>query len=146
TVRLWDATTGEEVFHLCGHLGPVTDVAFSPDGRRLASAGTDGSVRLWDTTSGQEVLNLRRPLMRTSSVAFSPDGRYLVAGEDRSLPFTPLSEIISASGSLKVWDATAPDPRPRSLAREALQADARDASRHRGNYLARLGRPGEAVV
>jgi WD40 repeat protein len=90
TVRIWDADTGEETLCLQGNTGSVFDVAFSPDGRRLAAACTDRTVRVWDTATGQKVHSLQHRSW-VASVIFSPDGRRLASG--------------SKDGTVKVWEA-----------------------------------------
>lgn len=72
-VRVWETETGREVFVLKGHRANALSLAFSGDGKRLASAAH--SVKLWDTTTGQEVFSLPG----TSRVAFSGDGKRLAA-------------------------------------------------------------------
>jgi tetratricopeptide (TPR) repeat protein len=54
-------------------------VAYSPDGRRLATASVDQTVRLWDAATGQELLALKGHTDRVNAVAFSPDGRRLAS-------------------------------------------------------------------
>jgi WD40 repeat protein len=79
TVRLWDVSTRSERFTLTGHTDGVQDVAFSPDGRLLASAALDRTVRLWDVSTGSAVNTLTGHIGGVSSIAFSPDGSLLAA-------------------------------------------------------------------
>jgi len=68
---------------LAGHNGPAFGVAFSPDGKSVASAATDGQVILWDVATGQKQDPPTRPRsrIRAWAVAFHPlDGRRLAAG------------------------------------------------------------------
>lgn len=80
TVELWNASTGEKLQTLTGHPGVVTAVAFSPDGKILASASDHSTVNLWDAASGKLVDKLLAGVANITSLAFSSDGQTLAVG------------------------------------------------------------------
>jgi WD40 repeat protein len=101
---VWDAQSGREVVTYKGNVGPINSVAFSPDGKRLATAGGSGpgsmggEIKVWDAETGQELHTLPAGGF---SVAFSPDGRRIAGAGKRP------SDVVgpSGSGEIKVWDA-----------------------------------------
>jgi WD40 repeat protein len=73
-LTLYNADNGREVRTFKGNTGAVYDLTFSPDCRRLASAGE--VIKLWDLGTGKELINLKEVAHR---VEFSPDGNHLVS-------------------------------------------------------------------
>jgi WD40 repeat protein/serine/threonine protein kinase len=79
-VTVWDVSTGQERAYLTGH--GARCVAFSPNGERLASGGSDQSLRIWDTATWRELLTLRGHSDWVHSLAFAPDGQRLISSSD----------------------------------------------------------------
>jgi WD40 repeat protein len=65
---------------MVGHRNTVRGLAFSPDGRILASGAQDDTTRVWDVATGRAIAILNHPLP-VLAVAFSPDGRTLASGD-----------------------------------------------------------------
>lgn len=80
-VRVWNASTGSCVRVLRGHTSMVRAVAVMPDGRRLVSAGTDGTIRVWDIETGQNLAVVGGRLGHMQALVTLPDGRTIVSGD-----------------------------------------------------------------
>ncbi|CAN5600555.1 hypothetical protein BH20ACI3_BH20ACI3_14060 [soil metagenome] len=91
-VRLWDVASGSQVGDLKGHGKGVTEVAFSRDGRLLASGSTDNTIRIWDLATKRETRTLTGHTSNIESLDFSPDSRLLASAAD--------------DGGTFVWDTT----------------------------------------
>ncbi|MDT7779260.1 MAG: hypothetical protein QOC99_1772 [Acidobacteriota bacterium] len=89
-VKLWDTATGQQVRTLKGHVADVKALAFSADGRTLASASNDNTLKLWDVETGAEIRTLKGQETEVNSFAFSPDGHLLAS--------------IGNDGSTFLWD------------------------------------------
>ena len=81
SVRVWALATGQVTRPVKGLKSSVGRVVFSPDGKWLATAGSDKVVRVWDVETGTELASLPNP-GRVAVVAFSPDGKFLAAGSN----------------------------------------------------------------
>ncbi len=97
TAKIWDATSGELSLTLplaeAGHTGINLRVAFSPDGKRLATTGTDeATANIWDAETGERLLTLSGHAFFLWDLAFSPDGAHLATG--------------SWDDTVILWDAT----------------------------------------
>ncbi|MFN0136930.1 MAG: WD40 repeat domain-containing serine/threonine protein kinase [Phycisphaerae bacterium] len=79
-VGIWDAATRSQVAELRGHSAAVFTVAWSPDGKRIATAGRDQVIRIWDAERFEEVAQLRGHTAYVWSLIWSPDGSFLVSG------------------------------------------------------------------
>ncbi|KAF9471319.1 hypothetical protein BDN70DRAFT_977049 [Pholiota conissans] len=91
TVRVWDASMGEELKVLVGHSDHVWSVAFSSDNKWIVSGSEDKTVRVWDASTGDELKVLEGHRGSVRSVAFSSDNKRIVSG--------------SADETVRVWDA-----------------------------------------
>jgi WD40 repeat protein len=88
--KIWETVSGGRRCEFAGHQQQVRAVAFSPNGKLIASGGMDNVVRLWDAFTSKEIGRLEGHQCWVTCLGFSPDGKSLVSG--------------SADGTALVWD------------------------------------------
>ncbi len=81
-LKIWDTCLGLSLFQLWAHESCTIAVAFSPDGRKLATGSLDQTAALWDAESGQLLQRISGFSTIVRAVGFSPDGRLLAAGAE----------------------------------------------------------------
>lgn len=91
TVKVWDTSTGQQLFSLPGHIHVVESVNFSPDGKKIVSSGQDRTIRLWNLETRQQELTLAGPKANIYHASFSGDGKRIVS--------------LSYDRTIRVWDA-----------------------------------------
>jgi RNA polymerase sigma factor (sigma-70 family) len=145
-IRLWDVQSGKETRQLrmegtgdrFGYSEGFSDVVFSPDGTRLATAGLDGLVRLWDAATGNEQRRFLTGRVGAQMLAFAADGHTLAVagttirligvatGKEKlpqlgrlarifSIAVAPDGHTIATGGGdhIQLWDAITGRPRNR---------------------------------
>ncbi len=157
---------------LSGHTDWLSDVAFSPDGRFLATASYDNSVKLWDAQTGRELRTFTDHSRVVNGLAFSPDSQRLASGGDdgfiivrdvatgerlavmngndgpiRAVAYSPDNlHLAAANGNatVRVWDTETRRSLYRLYGHDATVQDV--AFNQDGSYLASAGDDGRTIV
>ena len=95
-IWLWDPRSGERLRNFTGHTDWVLSLAFSSNGKTLASGSKDNTIRLWDVATGDHKQTLTGHRDVVQSVSFSPNGRTLASG--------------SPDGTVLLWQLTPSGP------------------------------------
>jgi WD40 repeat protein len=135
---------------LKGHMALVYSLAFSPDGKTLASAGFDNVVKLWDfSAGGEEVRTLTGHAGPVYCVAFSPDGKILASSSaDQTIRFWNPSDgklIRELKGHTGIVDSVAFSPDGKFLASGSADKTVRLWNPADGKEVKNLGAHGNSV-
>jgi WD40 repeat protein len=81
-VKLWHWSAGNELLTLKGHVSHISNLAFFPGGKRLASCGGgDNTLKIWNAATGQELVSFKHST-HLSGLAVSPDGQVIASGSN----------------------------------------------------------------
>jgi WD40 repeat protein/serine/threonine protein kinase len=138
-----------EALTLNGHTGDVGSVAFSLDGRRLASGSRDKTVKIWDSATGKELLSLKGHTEAVMSVAFSPNGQRLASGSwDKTVKIWDSvigKELLSLKGHTGIVLSVAFSPDGQRLASGSQDMMVKIWDSATGKELLSLGHAGEVA-
>ena len=130
SIKLWDATTGQNYLTLTGHDSPVNDVVFTHDGSQVISAGENGEIILWNADSGNRIITRTGDNGPVYALALSPDGTQLAtANED---------------ASVRVWDTDSWESLYLAFGHDNVVTDV--AFNHAGTQLASAGQDGRIII
>ena len=90
TIKIWDTAKAEESCTLTGHLGPISTIDVTPDGKKLVSCSNDKTIRIWDVKDKTEIFTLRGDDAVPLTLTVTPNG----------------NKVISSymNGSICIWD------------------------------------------
>ena len=91
TVQVWDALDGGHPLTYREHFYYVHAVAWSPDGKYIASGSADTRVQVWDAVTGNNIVTYRKHASKVNAVAWSPDGKRIASASD--------------DRTVQIWDA-----------------------------------------
>jgi WD40 repeat protein/thiol-disulfide isomerase/thioredoxin len=113
TLKLWDVETGKLLRNLEGNNSPVSALAFSPDGKLFATAGST-DVLLWDMKTGKPKETFLEHTMPVNSLAFSPDGSMLAigAGAGFNSKVNKGTGRAQTPGEFKLWNLAGIEQKP----------------------------------
>lgn len=160
SIKIWDRSTGKEQRTFTGHQAYITDVAFSPDGKTLASSAADKTIKIWNLITGELVRTLQGQSDIVKTVAFSPYGEILVSssygdsesGDNATIEIwnSRTGELLrTLNGESRTLSAVAIDPFGHILATASDNGTIKLWNLHTGQLLRTLearSRPGSAVT